>query len=53
MTFTHRLLPCPFDPAKSFFNVGIGAQKLSIKPDWQTVISSPSDRAVEPRKAAA
>ena len=50
MTSTHRLLPCPFDPAKSFFNVGIGTEKLEIKPEWRGMIS-PS--AEVPRKEAA
>lgn len=52
MNSTSRVLPHFFIEPKSFFNVGIGTEKLTIKPDWQTVISSPSDRAVEPRKAA-
>lgn len=51
MTSTHRLPPCPFDPAKSFFNVGIGTETLEIKPEWRGLMSSPSVRA-EPRKAA-
>ena len=51
MTSTHRLLPCPFYPAKSFFNVGIGTETLEIKPEWMDVISPSAVRA-EPRKAA-
>lgn len=51
MTSTHRLLPCPFDPAKSFFNVGIGTETLEIKPEWRLLISPPTVRA-EQRKAA-
>lgn len=51
MTFTRRLLPYPFEPAKSFFNVGIGTETLEIKPEWKGVISPSAVRA-EPRKAA-
>lgn len=42
MTSTHRLLPCPFDPAKSFFNVGIGTETLEIKPEWRAILTAPS-----------
>lgn len=51
MTSTHRLLPCPFSPAKSFFNVGIGTEILEIKPEWRVLISPSAVRA-ELRKAA-
>ena len=51
MTSTHRLLPCPFKPAKSFFNVGIGSETLEVKPEWRGLMPSPSARA-EQRKAA-
>lgn len=51
MISTHRLLPCPFDAAKSFFNVGIGTEILELKPEWRGVISPSAVRA-EPRKAA-
>ena len=51
MTSTHRLLPCPFNHAKSFFNVGIGTETLEIKPEWSGLISPSAVRA-ETRKAA-
>ena len=52
MTRTSRVIPYPFKPVKSFFEVAIGNEQIELKPEWQRVFA-PSDRAVEPRKAAA
>lgn len=41
MTSTLRILPCPFVEPKSFFNVGIGAETLEIKPEWRAILTSP------------
>ncbi len=51
MTSTSRLMVYPFKPVKSFFEVAIGAEQIELRPEWQRVFA-PSDRAVEPRKAA-
>jgi hypothetical protein len=50
MTSTSRVLPRPFIEPKSFFEVGIGSEKIQFKPEWRKVFE-PSDRA--DRKAAA
>lgn len=46
------VLPHPFHTPKSFFEVGIGNEQIQFKPEWRKSFE-PSDRAVEPRKAAA
>lgn len=52
MTSTHRILPHPFKPLKSFLSYAVGEEKIVIKPEWQRAYE-PSRQAAEPRKDAA
>lgn len=51
MVSSSLVLPLPFKPLSSFLAYAAGDEKIELKPEWQRVFA-PSNRAVEPRKAA-
>lgn len=47
----YPIVPHPFTPPKSFFDVGIGTEKLELKPEWRDVYGQGNRQGRKRREA--